>query len=116
MATPRGRRSLDGILWLVRVLAGVAGVAAGAQAYASGLAPLVGTLAALGAFGLAYALLLGGVRRYGRLLERASDDDSPQPPVAPEASPSSPPHLIRTRRREGPRRRLMSPEDPPREP
>lgn len=117
MAAARGARLLESVHWLARAIAGVAGAAGAAEAYANGLGPLIATLAAVAGFGIVYALLLTGIRRYTRLLEQASQDpDGATTPEPREPAASELPRLIRTRRREEPARRLMAPEDSQREP
>jgi hypothetical protein len=113
MAAARGARRLESVHWLARAFAGVAGAAGAAEVYATGLGPLVAGIAAVAGFGIVYALLLAGIRRYSRLLE---ETDSTPKPESREPAASKPPRLIRTRRREAPERRLMAPEDSPRRP
>jgi len=111
----RGARPLERVLWLARAFAGVAGAVAAAEALASGLGPLLASLAAAAGFGVVYAVLLAGIRGYARLIDRAgAAPEAPAP--APDTGPSAVPRLIRTRRREGTRRRLMAPETPPEKP
>jgi len=117
MAATRGAGRLESVHWLARAFAGVGGIAAAAETYANGRGPVAATFAAVLGFGIVYALLLVGIRRYGRLLDRAAENADPATPPDPrEPAVSEPPRLIRTRRRETPERRLMAPEDPPGEP
>jgi hypothetical protein len=115
VAGTRGARDLEGLRWLARLAAGVAGLAAGARAYAGGHGPLAATLAAVAGFALAYALLLAAIRGFARLLERAGGDEPPAatPTDVGDAPPSELPRLTRSRRRDGRTRRLMGAQDPP---
>lgn len=116
MAATRGAGRLESVHWLVRAFAGVGGVAVAAETYANGRGPIVATFAAVVGFGIVYALLLAGIRRYAQLLDRTAEDAERATSVEPrEPAASEPPRLIRTRRRKTPERRLMAPGEPPRE-